>query len=174
MSNIREFSIVRRRKNLVDILIPRVDDTSQYEFEVADNFDAAYSQIFVVPQASGFLDANVDRRVLTKATVPGNAKVRAVFDPDTYAPGDITNGDDGHFWLRMVRVVASTGASEPATPGVLVITEGERQAQQHYPHQRSELNLSPKCGQAGKEAKKRPHHQPQAPKTGLRALQGGG
>lgn len=130
MSNAREFSIVRRRKNLVDLITPRVPGLSEYRFEVATNFDSAYTLIITAPTASGFVDPNIDRQRLRALTsLPGNGKIRVVFDPASYAPVPLTNGDDAHFWIRMVPVDAVFGPLTP-TPGVLVMTEDERQAQQ--------------------------------------------
>jgi hypothetical protein len=130
MSNEREFSIVRRRKNLVDLITPRVAGLSAYQFEVATNFDAAYTLIITAPIASGFADPNISmQRLRTFSPLPGNNKVRVVFDPASFAPAPLPNGDDAHFWIRMIPVDAVIGPLTP-TPGVMVMTEDERQAQQ--------------------------------------------
>lgn len=123
--NVRDFQVVRRRSNLVDLIIPKELGDVSYEIEGAVNFDAAYSSLVSVPVGRGHLDQSIDRRVLNQ--LPGHDKVRITFDPDNYS-GVLTNGDTAHFWLRLIRTTG--GGAQPPSIGTLILTEAERQAQQ--------------------------------------------
>lgn len=117
-----DFSIVRRRPGLLDILIPKQAGIQGYRFEWATNFDASYTNAFTATVQSGFLDRDrtsggVDPRKLEMQ--PGTNRVRAAFNPATFSIPD-----NKHFWLRMV-TVDFAGSDVGTTPGALVLTDPE-------------------------------------------------
>lgn len=116
----RPFSVVRRRTNLLDIITPKLVDTQGYRFRGALNFDAAFSDLFTADIGAGFLDANVDRRVL-HAVPNGQTHVRSVFDPATFSP---TIEDDQHFWLRF-QPIDFAGAAGAESQPILILPEEE-------------------------------------------------
>jgi len=116
-----DFSIVRRRPGLLDILIPKQAGIEGYRFEWATNFDASYTAIFTATVQSGFLDRDKATGINLAAlnSYPGTNRVRAAFNPATFSIPD-----NQHFWLRMVTVDFS-GSDVDTTAGALVLTDPE-------------------------------------------------
>lgn len=115
----RDFSILRRRSNYVDLVTPKRTGVFGYRFQAATNFDSAYTTIFTLPIASGYLDPSINSAVVNSVNL-SNTHVRAVFNPVTFSLVDTD-----HFWLRFVPVDASNVAGSPG-PATLVITDDER------------------------------------------------
>lgn len=109
---IREFSVVRRRPNLVDVTTPRRPSVDGYRLEWAANFDGAYTALFTATNV-GFVDD--DLRDKGHSMMAGD-NVRMIFNPANYS---IT--DTQPFWLRFVPVTG--GAPGTATPGVLILPD---------------------------------------------------
>jgi hypothetical protein len=115
------FSIIRRRSNLIDMVIPKQVGVDGYRIRGAPNFDDTFNDMFTASIGSGFLDVNVDRRTLH--TVPGTNRIRAVFDPQTFN-GATNIVDAEQFWLTFQPVVGGTPGTE--TDPVLILTEPQR------------------------------------------------
>jgi hypothetical protein len=112
----RLFSVVRRRKNLVDMIMPKQSGVVGYRVQGATNFDATFQTMFTAPISSGYVGEGINTAVLN--SIPGDY-IRAVFDPDKFSALGLA--DNQHMWLRFVPVdVAGT----PGTPGAasLVLT----------------------------------------------------
>jgi hypothetical protein len=92
MSNPREFNIIRRRPNLVDMLIPR-EIGRTYKLQKATACTGAWTDLAVV--TNGYVEPSIDRAVLH--SVPNRNTIRVVFDPDQH-----TLTDTSTFWLRLV------------------------------------------------------------------------
>lgn len=117
----REFTLVRRRKNLIDLITPKRAGVKGYRLEAATNFDGAYTTLMTADISSGYLDSNVNSAVLHSINNPNH--IRIVFDPNTFT-GTASIVDTKHFWLRFVPVDFS-GATGTASAGTLVITDSE-------------------------------------------------
>lgn len=126
----REFSVIRRRKNLVDILTPKRAGIAGYRFEAALNFDESYEAILTAPISSGYLDPAVNRAVLH--SVNNNDHIRVVFNPDSFV-GVAGLSDTKHFWLRFVPVDTS-GADGTVSASTLILTDAE-----HYGNSRIQI-----------------------------------
>ena len=122
----RDFSVIRRRRNLVDILTPKRAGIEGYRFQAATNFDGSYTTLFTAPISSGYLDPNVNSAKLH--SVNNNDHIRAVFDPVTFSLVD-----SSRFWLRFV-TVAFGGAVGTPGPGTLILTDDE-----HYGNGRVQI-----------------------------------
>jgi len=109
---IREFSVVRRRPNLVDVVTPRRPGVDGYRLEWATNFDATYTTLFTA-SLSGHVDDSLRD---AGHTMMAGDNVRMIFDPANYAMVD-----SKAFWLRFVPVTG--GAPGTATPGVLILPD---------------------------------------------------
>jgi len=126
----RDFSVIRRRKNIVDLLTPKRANVAGYRFQVATNFDQAYTTIFTAPIGSGYLDPSINPAVLH--AVNNNDHIRAVFNPDTFN-GAAGIADGAHFWMRFVPVDFA-GTPGTAGPGTLILTDAE-----HYGNSRVQI-----------------------------------
>lgn len=129
----REFSVFRRRANLVDILTPKRAGVQGYRLKAARNFDLTFQTILTANISSGFLDPTALKAgIINRATLgmaPGTGHVRIVFDPDTFdAPHAANLLDTEHMWLQFFPVDFS-GAE--GTPGArtLVLPDDEMKAQ---------------------------------------------
>jgi hypothetical protein len=126
----RDFTVFRRRSNLVDILTPKRAGVQGYRLKAALNFDLTFITILTADIGAGFLDpvalrAGIINR-LTLGTAPGQ-HVRIVFDPDSFGGAPPTLADENHFWLQFFPVdfagVEGTGGAR-----VLVLPHDEMQA----------------------------------------------
>ena len=115
----RPFSVVRRRANLVDVLIPKNAATEIYRLQTAANFDAAYGTLVEGRISQGYLGPTINRAVLT--TLPSHDHVRIVFDPDEEGLTDTEP-----FWMRFVPVDFAGGAGTPSV-GMLIHPEEAHQ-----------------------------------------------
>ncbi len=121
----RDFTVVRRRANLVDIQTPKRPGVQGYRLKAAKNFDLAFNTLVTGNISTGHLDAGIDTQVLT--TLPSRDKVRLVFDPDNYSGGPWNLVDTDHFWLQFFPVdfagVEGTGGNR-----ALVLPDDEERA----------------------------------------------
>lgn len=118
----RDFTVVRRRPNFLDMLTPKRVGVAGYRIQAAANFDGSFTTILTAPISSGYLDPSINPAVLH---VTNNARdsIRIVFNPDTFT-GVAGISDALHFWLRFVPVDFSGAAGTPGNPA-LVVTDSE-------------------------------------------------
>lgn len=109
MSTSRNFSIVRRKANLVDFVTSIVPGVDQYRLKSASNFDSSLGT-FLTTTNTGYVDPSIDLR--QHSVLAGN-NVRMIFDPATFS---IT--DTSPFWLQFVPV---TGGVEGTPSGLLLV-----------------------------------------------------
>jgi hypothetical protein len=126
----RDFSVIRRRKNIVDILTPKRAGVAGYRFQAATNFDQSYTTVLTAPIGSGYLDPAVNPMVLH--SVNNNDHIRVVFNPDTFN-GVAGISDATHFWLRFVPIDFAGVVGTPG-PGTLILTDAE-----HYGNSRVQI-----------------------------------
>jgi hypothetical protein len=112
----RDFSVIRRKANLLDVVIPYVAGVDGYRLDWATNFDATYTNGIITATRVGWVDEslhNLPHQLITNSNV-----CRVIFDPANYS---IT--DANPFWLRLTPVTAGT----PGTPGVggLILPDGD-------------------------------------------------
>ena len=98
----RQFSIRRRRPNIVDIDTPFIAGVDGYRIKWATNFDVSPFTTFLTAPNTGYLDSSINPRVIESQPVTG--KVRMVFNPATFGIPDAAP-----FWLRFCTV---TGGME--------------------------------------------------------------
>jgi hypothetical protein len=121
----RDFTVVRRRANLVDILTPKRDGVQGYRLKAAANFDLTFNTLLTGDISTGHLDRTIDTRTLT--TLPNRDHVRLVFDPDNYSGAPWNLVDTDHIWLQFFPVDFS-GAEGTGGNRVLVIPDDEERA----------------------------------------------
>lgn len=122
----RDFTVVRRRDNLVDIVTAKRAGIQGYRLKAALNFDATFQTLFTGDISTGHLDRAIDTRLLT--SLNNRDRVRLVFDPATYSAGPWNLVDTDHFWLRFFPVDFA-GAEGAGGARVLVLPYDEMQAQ---------------------------------------------
>jgi hypothetical protein len=135
----RDFSVIRRRKNIVDVLTPKRAGVAGYRFQVATNFDQTYTTIVTAPIGSGYLDPAINPVVLQ--AVNNNDHIRVVFNPDTFN-GVAGISDGAHFWMRF-QPVDFAGTPGTAGPGTLILTDAE-----HYGNSRVQISGTAPSGAA--------------------------
>jgi hypothetical protein len=119
MSTTRPFNVVRRRPNILDLLIPKQTSVKGYRLQAATNFDATFTTILTADISSGYLDPAVDRNKLNALNNPNH--IRVVFNPQTFfTPTGIE--DSKQFWLKFVPVDYS-GTPGTASSPCLILPE---------------------------------------------------
>lgn len=106
----RFFSMIRRRPNYVDLVIPRQSGVDGYRIQSSPNFDGAWTTRITAP-VGGYIDPAINPAVVDFQNLgvgPFGPPVRVIFDPATYSITDTSS-----FWLRFVPV---TGGA-PGTAG---------------------------------------------------------
>lgn len=98
----RQFSVIRRAPQLIDILTPFVYGITEYRIKYAANFDASFTQIIAAPR-NGYLDPTVSQAILQSA--PGN-NVRITFDPTNSAYS--IAAPSSSMWLQLTRYDGSS------------------------------------------------------------------
>jgi hypothetical protein len=109
----RDFSVIRRRPNLLDVVIPINVKVDAYRLEWATNFDQSYTTILT---SSRFGHVDDSLRNMVHALVDSN-KVRIIFDPANYS---IT--DSKAFWMRLVPVTGVIDGTPSA--GGMILPDG--------------------------------------------------
>ncbi len=89
----RIMSVIRRRPNLVDMLLPKLADVHTYRLKWAANFDGSFTT-FIDSTRIGFYDDSIPRGKVELQ--PTQEQVRIVFDPATYSIPDTA-----HIWLQL-------------------------------------------------------------------------
>jgi hypothetical protein len=113
----RPFSVIRRRPNLVDVIIPVQTGVDGYRLDVATNFDAVYA-----PLLTTTLTGHIDDSLRSKDHSLVNGRVvRVIFDPANYAP---PLDDTIPFWIRFVPIIG--GAPGTPSAGSLLLPDGDR------------------------------------------------
>lgn len=124
MSNLtRPFNVIRRRKNLADILIPKEASTQKYRLLAAPNFDGAFVQIVEADISSGYLDPALmtSGRAATLQALNNPGQIRVVFDPASFAAlASIADGDI--FWLKF-EPVSFTGTVGADSNPIMILPE---------------------------------------------------
>jgi len=124
MSNTRDFSVIRRRANLVDLLTPKRADVAGYRFLAAATFNGPFTALFTAPISSGHLDSSINRATLN--SVNNWNHIRAVFDPDNYTVlAGIT--DTQHIWIQFQPVDFAGVGGAIGNPN-LILPDDELQA----------------------------------------------
>ena len=109
---LRTLSVVRRRANLVDTIVPFVYGVAAYRLKWQTNFDAAYTQ-FIDSSNVGFLDPAVNQATLDVQQTQG--RVRIVFNPTTYSIPDASQ-----FWLSLFHVAAGGAETQISAPSLVL------------------------------------------------------
>jgi len=109
----RQFSVIRRRPNLVDIVTPFVYGVDLYRLKKATNFDGAFAQ-FLDATNVGFCDEAVDRNTLEVHQTTG--MVRITFDPRTYGITDTLP-----LWLELAHDIG--GIETVLSPPTLLLPD---------------------------------------------------
>jgi len=114
MSNaFRDFTVARRRANLIDLLTPKRVGVQGYRIQAASNFDGVFTTLMTANIGSGYLDPNVNAAKLHALNNPN--QIRIVFDPATFSLAD-----DQHIWLRFVPVDFAGTAGTPGAVGLVL------------------------------------------------------
>lgn len=128
----RDFTVVRRRPHLIDIITPKRSGVQGYRLKAASNFDLTFQTILTADISSGYLDPTALRAGTihrqTLGTMPGN-HIRIVFDPTTFAaPHAAGLDDDQHVWLQFFPV-DFTGAEGVGGARGLILPDDEMNGQ---------------------------------------------
>jgi hypothetical protein len=118
----RDFTVIRRRPNYVDIITPKRAGVYGYRLQAATNFDASFTTILTASIGSGYLDPNINPSKIN--AINAMDQIRIIFDPNTFT-GTASITDAKQFWLRFVPVDAAGSAGTPGAVG-LIVTDGER------------------------------------------------
>ena len=107
---IREFSVIRRRPNIVDVVTPVRKGVDGYGLEWAANFDGVFASIVTAP-----IQGHCDESLRDLPHAPqGGANVRIIINP-----ADHTIPDCKAFWMRFVPYVGGV-AGTPGNPGLIL------------------------------------------------------
>lgn len=123
-----DFSVAYRAPGIVDVVMPKQEDVNGYKLSASPQFDGtpAFVDILTATKGRGHLDPAVARGKLHQ--MPGVNKVRAVFNPDTYASGepiDAGISDAAQFWMRFTPIDPAGVEGADSDP-VLVLTPSQR------------------------------------------------
>jgi hypothetical protein len=108
----RTLSVIRRRTNLVDVVVPIVAGVAFYRLKWAANFDGAFAQ-FIDSTNVGFLDSSINQAVLDVQQTGG--RVRIVFNPATYSIPDTK-----HFWMELFQVAVGGAETQVSAPSLVL------------------------------------------------------
>lgn len=113
----RLFSMLRRRPNYVDLLIPRTSSTVDgFRIQKASNFDGSFTTMFTATN-TGYVDPAINPWMIDAQNIGASSfgpSVRVVFDPATYSLVDTKS-----FWLRYVPVTGGVAGTAGAPTLVL-------------------------------------------------------
>ena len=116
----RDFSVIRRRANLVDLLTPIQAGVDGYRLDTATNFDGSYTAR-ATATVSGYLDPALAPRIATLPTINNTNQVRFTFDPATFSLDD-----KKQFWIRLTPVTSGTPGTSGAGLAVETYKTGNR------------------------------------------------
>ena len=108
----RTLSVIRRRTNLVDCVVPFVYGVDKYRLKWNANFDGAFAQ-FLDSSNVGFLDPAVNQATIDVQQTTG--QVRIVFDPATYHIPD-----SAHIWLELWHVAPGGAETQMSAPSLVL------------------------------------------------------
>jgi len=115
---IREFSAIRRRSGVVDVVTPKRPGVEGYALEWAPNFDIPFTPL-VISGLAGYCDPSL--RYMPHTPIPAG-NVRIIFNPSTYGIDDTKA-----FWLHFIPI--SGGAPGAASnPGLVLPDQAGRGA----------------------------------------------
>lgn len=124
MSNItRPLTVVRRRPNLLDLLVPKEPDVQGYRLQASTTFSGGFVNILTADISSGYLDRNLvlNQKHLTLQALNNRNHVRIAFDPQTF--NGVASIEDGNqFWLKFVPVDFA-GTPGTASDPMLILPE---------------------------------------------------
>lgn len=118
----REFTVVRRRANFLDIITPKRPGVQGYRLRAAPTFSGVFATILTADISSGFVDPAIDQRVLTPLN--NRDHIRIVFDPQTFN-GVSAIVDVDQFWLTFTPVDFAGAPGTESAPG-LVLPDSDR------------------------------------------------
>ena len=124
MSNLtRPLTVVRRRPNLLDLLIPKDANTQGYRLSAATAFDGSFTTILTADISSGYLDRNLvlAQKDQTLQALNNRNHVRVAFDPQTFN-GTAGLVDSQGFWLKYTPVDFA-GTPGTASAPMLILPE---------------------------------------------------
>lgn len=116
----RDFSVVRRRKNYVDIITPKRAGVKGYRLRSAANFDGVFADLLTADIGSGFLDPKINPSVIHAINNPNH--IRIIFNPSNFSLDD-----DQHLWLKF-QPVDFGGTPGTEGPPHLILPDDEVQA----------------------------------------------
>ena len=109
----RTLSVIRRRPNLVDVLVPFVYGVAGYRLRWASNFDAGVWTEILTSTNVGYRDPSINPVVLD--AIPTRDRVRIVFDPATYSITDTQS-----FWVKLSHVSGGGAETVVSAPTLLL------------------------------------------------------
>lgn len=118
----RDFTVIRRRPNYLDIITPKRVNVAGYRLQAATNFDQSFTTILTASIGSGYLDPSINPSVIS--SVNNNDHIRIVFNPNTFT-GTAGITDTKQFWLRFVPVDFAGSAGTAGARG-LILTDSDR------------------------------------------------
>lgn len=109
----RTLSVIRRRPNLVDALVPFVYGVAGYRLKYAQNFDSAIWTTLMTSTNVGYRDPAVNPSVID--VQPTQGRVRIIFNPATYSITDTLS-----FWVELFHVAAGGAETQMSAPTLLL------------------------------------------------------
>lgn len=109
---IRTLSVIRRRPNLIDCVVPFVYGVDKYRLKWNANFDGVFVQ-FLDSTPNGFLDPAVNQATLEVQQTQG--RVRITFDPASYGIPDTQ-----HIWLELWHVAPGGAETQISAPSLVL------------------------------------------------------
>jgi len=114
----REFTIVRRRANLLDLITPKREGVQGYRFRGAPTFDGTFVDLFTANISAGYLDPAINRMVLSSYATSRD-HIRCVFDPQTFN-GVAAIVDIDQFWLTFTPIDFTGALGAESAPGLVL------------------------------------------------------
>jgi len=108
----RTLSVIRRRPNLIDCVVPFVYGVDKYRLKWNANFDGVFAQ-FLDSSNVGFLDPAINQATVDVQQTQG--RVRIVFNPASYAIPD-----QQHIWLELWHVAPGGAETQMSAPSLVL------------------------------------------------------
>ncbi len=99
--SVRDFTVVRRRPGIVDLITPKQIGIQKYVLQASPNFDGVFTQIVSADISSGYLDPSINPVILQ--AINNVDHVRIVFNPSTFTVAAGIS-DTTQFWLKLKTV----------------------------------------------------------------------